>query len=47
MATSDIRVISQFSADLAEAITLGIPAENTFQADKFFNDTGLEMKKIN
>lgn len=47
VATSDIRVISQFSGDLAEATTLGIPADNIFHADKFFNDTVLEMKKTN
>lgn len=47
VATSDIRVISQFSSDLAEATILGIPAENAFHADTFFNDTVLEMKKTN
>lgn len=45
VATSDIRVVSQFSGDLAEAAKLGIPADNAFHADKFFNDTVLEMKK--
>lgn len=47
VATSDIRVISQFSGDLAEATKLGIPAENASLADTFFNDTVLEMKKTN
>lgn len=45
--TSDIRVVSQFSGDLAEAAKLGIPTDNVFDADKFFDDTVLEMKKIN
>lgn len=31
----------------AEAIKLGIPAENAFLADAFFNDTVFEMKKTN
>ncbi len=44
---SDIRVVSQFSGDLAEAAKLGIPVDHVFQADKFFNDTVLEMKKTN
>ena len=44
---SDIRVISQFSGDLAEAIKLGIPADKVFHSDTFFNDTVLEMKKTN
>ena len=47
VATSAICVISQFSGDLEEATKLGIPAENAFHADKFFNDTMLEMKKTN
>ena len=47
IATSDIRVVSQFSGDLLEATQLGIPADKAFQADKFFNDTVLEMKKTN
>lgn len=47
VAISDIRVISQFSGDLEEAIHLGIPAENAFHADRFFNDAMLEMKKTN
>ncbi|NDH08605.1 MAG: hypothetical protein EBY16_03115 [Gammaproteobacteria bacterium] len=45
--TSDIGVVSQFSGDLAEAKKLGIPADNTFHTDEYFNDTVLEMKKIN
>lgn len=44
---SDIYVVSQFSGDLAEAAQLGIPTGNIFNADHFFNDTMLEMKKIN
>lgn len=47
VATSDIRVVSQFSGDLAEATKLDIPADNAFHADKFFNNTLLEMKKTN
>ena len=47
VATSDILVVSQFSGDLAEATKLGIPADNASHADKFFNDTVLEMKKTN
>ncbi len=48
VSTADIRVVSQFSGDLAEATKLGIPANNAFHADKFFNDTTvLEMKKNN
>lgn len=43
--TADIRVVSQFLGDLAEATKLGIPADNTFHADKYFNDTMLQMKK--
>jgi hypothetical protein len=45
VASSDIRVVSQFSGDLAEANKLGIPADNAFHADKFFNENVLEMKK--
>jgi hypothetical protein len=44
--TSDIRVVSQYSGDLAEAAKLNIPAENTFDADKFFNDIGLELTNL-
>jgi hypothetical protein len=47
VATSDIRVVSQFSGDLVEGTKLGIPADNAFHANKFFNDTVLEMKKTN
>ena len=45
VATSNIRGVSQFSGDLAEATKLGLPEDNAFHADKFFNDTVLEMKK--
>ena len=47
VAASDIRVVSQFSGDLAEATKLGIPADNVFHADKFFNNSVLAMKKTN
>lgn len=45
VATSDIRVVSQFSGDLVEATKLGIPADHVLHADQFFNDAVLEMKK--
>ncbi len=47
VATSDIRVVSQFSDDLVEAARMGIPADNAFHADKFFSNTVFEMKKTN
>lgn len=47
VAASDIRVVSQFSDDLAEAAKIGIPADNVFYADAFFHNTVLEMKKAN
>lgn len=37
-ATSDIRVVSQFSGDLIEATKLGIPANHVVHADNFFNN---------
>jgi len=47
VARKDIRVVSQFTGDLAEATKLGIPAKQVFHADAFFDDTILEMKKTN
>jgi hypothetical protein len=44
---ADIRVVSQFGGDLSEAKRLDIPADNIFNADKFFNEPLLEIKKIN
>lgn len=43
--TCDIHVVSQFTGDLAEAANLGIPTNNAFHADKYFNTTVLELKK--
>jgi hypothetical protein len=46
--SSDIRVISQYPGDLAEAGALGIPQENIFEAEVFFNDApSATMKKQN
>ena len=44
---SDIRVVSQFPKDLAEATKLGIPASHVFDANHFFEDNGLKMKNTN
>lgn len=47
LARSDICVISEFSDGSAEAIRLGIPVENAIQADTFFEDRALGIKKTN
>lgn len=45
VATADIRVISQFSGDLEEAVELGISKANALLSDEFFNNAVLCMNQ--